>query len=162
MTTWLLILTQFSIVAFAILAGVFLAFSDFIMRALSVTEGSGGAGAMQAINREVFRYLFIPLFLAMVPVSLVLSVGAYLTLERSLPFLAAAGIYLIGAFGVTLICNVPLNNRLAELDVGSAEGMQFWEMDYLPRWTFWNGVRTGACCLASVLLLFGLVRTLAV
>jgi uncharacterized membrane protein len=28
---------------------------------------------------------------------------------------------------------------------------------YLPRWTFWNTVRTLACAVASALLLFGLL-----
>ena len=76
MPLWLSFLAQFSILAYALLGGVFLAFSDFIMRALSVAEGGGGAAAMQAINREVFRFVFIPLFLAMAPISVVLAAGA--------------------------------------------------------------------------------------
>lgn len=51
MPTWLLMLSQFSILALATLGGVFLAFSDFIMRALGVAGGSGGLHVMQAINR---------------------------------------------------------------------------------------------------------------
>ncbi len=53
MTTWMLLLGYFSALAYAVLGGVFLAFSDFIMRALSVTSGTGGVEAMNAINREV-------------------------------------------------------------------------------------------------------------
>lgn len=107
MPVWLLFLTQLSILAFAILGGVFLAFSDFIIRALRGTRGTGGVEAMQSINREVFRYIFIPLFLAMVPISLILVVGAYMTVDAPAPFLLAALIYIPGAFGVTLVCNVP-------------------------------------------------------
>jgi len=58
-------LAQFSILADAILAGVFLAFSDFIMRSLAQTSGTGGIEAMQVINREVFRWVFMALFLGL-------------------------------------------------------------------------------------------------
>ena len=44
METWHLLLTQFAVLAYATLAGVFLAFSDFIMRAL--TRSPGGAELM--------------------------------------------------------------------------------------------------------------------
>ena len=43
----------------ALLAGVFLSFSDFVMRSLAATQPAGGIEAMQQINRKVFRTLFI-------------------------------------------------------------------------------------------------------
>ena len=48
-------LLQFAVLAYALLGGVFLAFSDFIMRSLAHTSGMGGVEVMQVINREVFR-----------------------------------------------------------------------------------------------------------
>ncbi len=153
MPAWMLLLTQFSIIAFAMLGGVFLAFSDFIMRALRATGGAGGPEAMQAINREVLRYVFVPLLLAMAPISLALAIGAATTAAEPALFIGAAAIYLVGAFGVTIARNVPMNNALAALDPGSAEGLDYWRSSYLPRWTFWNSVRTVACLASSVLLL---------
>jgi uncharacterized membrane protein len=67
-------------------------------------------------------------------------------------------IYLIGAFGVTLVCNVPLNETLARMDLTIEDTQRFWTDTYLPRWTFWNSVRTTACTVASALLLLGLLR----
>jgi len=160
MPVWILVLSQFSVVAFALLGGVFLAFSDFIMRSLRLTGGAGGLEAMQVINREVFRYVFMSLFIGMIPVSLVLAVGAYRNLAHSLPFLAAATIYAVGVFGVTAACNVPMNDTLAGLEATSAEGIAYWESTYLPRWTLWNSVRTAACLLASGLLQYGVCRAL--
>jgi len=55
MSSFFFVLTQFAILAYALVGGVFLAFSDFIMRSLSLTSGVGGVEAMQVINREVFR-----------------------------------------------------------------------------------------------------------
>ena len=81
MTTIYLALLQGAILAYALLAGVFLAFSDFIMRALSRTSGIGGPEAMQLINREVFRWIFMTLFMGMAVVSLLLSGLAALSLN---------------------------------------------------------------------------------
>jgi uncharacterized membrane protein len=42
-----------------------------------------------------------------------------------------------------MICNVPLNNRLAAVEPESAEGKVVWT-HYLRVWTAWNHVRTAA------------------
>lgn len=145
MPPWLTLLTQASILGYALLAGVFLAFSDFLMRALA--RSSGGLEAMQSINREVFRYVFMALFLGMAPVSLVLAIagGGLIT---------AAGVtYLVGAFALTVVANVPLNDALARHAPTSPDAMPFWTGTYLPRWTFWNSIRAVACLAAAVMLL---------
>jgi uncharacterized membrane protein len=89
----------------------------------------------------------------MVPVSVLLAIGAWLTVPEPMPFLLAAAVYVVGAFGVTLRCNVPLNEALAALDVNTHDGTRYWLTTYIPNWTFWNGVRTGACLAAAALLL---------
>ncbi|MEM7446557.1 MAG: anthrone oxygenase family protein [Pseudomonadota bacterium] len=156
MPLWLVLLSQFSILAYAALGGVFLAFSDFLMRALRLTSGAGGAEAMQAINREVFRYVFMTLFIGMVPVSLILAVGGILTAADPIPFVVAAALYVIGVFGFTAARNVPMNNALAKLDAASPDGQSYWTGTYLPKWTFWNSVRTVACLAAAIALLYGI------
>ena len=162
MPGWMLWLCQFSIIAYAVLGGVFLAFSDFIMRSLSRAHGNGGVEVMQIINREVFRYIFIPLFLLMAPVSIALGVSAHLFLSSAAAALliAAGGVYLVGAFIVTIAGNVPLNEALAKMDVASPETRAYWAQTYLPRWTFLNSVRTAACAAAAALCLFGLIEAL--
>jgi uncharacterized membrane protein len=69
----LVIMLQFAVLAYALVAGVFLAFSDFIMRSLALTGGVGGVEAMQVINREVFRWVFMTLFLGMAAGSVALA-----------------------------------------------------------------------------------------
>ena len=68
---------------------------------------------------------------------------------------AGALLYLIGSIGVTMVCNVPLNNRLANLAPESAEGATFWTQ-YLSVWTAWNHVRTLACLGSSVCFILGI------
>ena len=151
-------LAHLAVLAYALVAGVFLAFSDFIMRALSLTDGQGGAEAMQAINREVFRWVFMTLFLGLAAVSLALTVYAALHLAGpSAVMIGAAGlVYLVGCFGVTVVFNVPMNEALARMNTAQAATLGYWQDSYVPRWTFWNTVRTGACALSAALLLFGL------
>src|SRR6056297_3047794 len=154
-----LVLMQFAILAYALVGGVFLAFSDFIMRSLALTGGTGGLEAMQVINREVFRWVFMALFLGMAAVSLAIAGygAANLNHPAGALILAASLVYLIGCFGVTVFFNVPMNEALAAMDSAEGATRDYWLQSYVPRWTFWNSVRTGAATLASALLLFGLL-----
>jgi uncharacterized membrane protein len=159
MSPFFLTLLQLSILAYALVAGVFLAFSDFIMRSLALTGGTGGVEAMQVINREVFRWVFMTLFLGMVAVSLVIvGYGAINLAHPSGGLILLAGLlYLIGCFGVTVFFNVPMNEALAGMNLSEDATRAYWTDTYLPRWTFWNTIRTLACGAAAALLLFGLL-----
>lgn len=128
------------------------------MRALSMTGGPGSLTAMQAIKRAVFRWVFMALFLGLAPVSLALIGAAALGFAgpAARPVAAAGGVYLLGCFGVTVVFNVPMNERLAAMDPASATSQIYWTGTYLPRWTWWNTVRTVACALSAALLLIAL------
>lgn len=158
MSPILFVLLQLTVIAIAFVGGVVLAFSDFIMRSLARTNGTGGVGAMQSINREVFRWVFMALFLGLVPVSLLVAgYGGFVIRQNSGLLLTLAGVvYIVGCFGVTALCNVPMNKALAGMDVSAAPTQDYWTTAYLPRWTFWNTVRTAACCVSAFLLLLGM------
>lgn len=159
MSPFFFILMQFAILAYALVGGVFLAFSDFIMRSLSLTGGTGGMEAMQVINREVFRWVFMTLFLGMAAMSLVITIYSATSLSgpgAKLIFLAGV-VYLVGCFSVTVIFNVPMNEVLAGMDPSQDMTRAYWTETYLPRWTFWNSVRTLSCGLSAALMLFGLL-----
>jgi uncharacterized membrane protein len=64
--------------------------------------------------------------------------------------LAGGVLYVVGMFGVTLVCNVPLNNALATVDASGPAGAALWGR-YLKEWTLWNHARTIACTTASAL-----------
>lgn len=114
------------------------------MRALSLTSSQGGVEAMQAINREVFRWVFMTFFLGLAALSPALIVYAVLMLTGPTgTLIAAAGlVYLLGCFGVTVAFNVPMNEALARMDLSQEATRTYWTGTYLPRWTFWNTVRT--------------------
>lgn len=159
MSTAFFFLIQFSILAYALVGGVFLAFSDFIMRSLALTGGHGGVEAMQVINREVFRWVFMTLFLGMAAVSLIVAGYGAFGLSGPAGTLIMLGglVYLVGCFGVTVFFNVPMNETLAGMEMSLETTHDYWSQTYVPRWTFWNSVRTFACVVSAALLLFGLV-----
>ena len=114
---------------------------------------------MQVINREVFRWVVMALFLGMAVLSLALAgFGLFVLAGPAGWLIAAAGlVYLLGCFGVTALCNVPMNEALAGMETTSPEAREYWVQHYVPRWTFWNTVRTIACAVAALLLVFALL-----
>ncbi|MEP4196829.1 MAG: anthrone oxygenase family protein [Aliishimia sp.] len=164
MSPFIIFTLQFAIIAYALVSGVFLAFSDFIMRSLAHAGGVGGIDAMQAINREVFRWVFMTLFIGMAPVSLAIAAygGIVVGHGPGTLFVFAGLIYFVGCFGVTVFFNVPMNEALAGLDASSSVAHDYWIETYLPRWTFWNTIRTAASVVSAALLLFGLLWSIQI
>ena len=133
----------FSALSCGLMAGLYFAFSVFIMRALGRIERGAGIAAMNAINVDIQRSAFMPVFLGSTLIAAILVVVASLDLAApyALPALIGGAIYVAGMFGVTMVRNVPLNNALATLDGSDDEGGMLWAR-YLAQWTRWNHVRT--------------------
>jgi uncharacterized membrane protein len=138
-------------------AGVFFAFSAFVMPALARRPVPEAIAAMQAINVVVLRSLFTPVFIgAAVICALVLGLAGWELIagKRSgAVWLGAAGaaVHVIGSFGVTAACNVPRNQRLARVRAGDPGADAVWQ-EYLVAWTRWNHVRTAASLVGAGLL----------
>lgn len=154
--TFLSIALGLAILATALVAGVFLAFSDFVMRSFGRVPPEAGSEVMQVLNREVYRSIFIALLIGMSLYSVVLVAYALLRLEGPAAAWIAAGgaCYLVGTFGVTMICNVPMNRRLDAMDHAAPATHAYWAL-YLKNWTFWNTVRTIAPMLSTISFLIG-------
>ena len=142
----------------AIISGVFLTFSDFVMRSLRATSASTGIVAMQAINQTVYRSLFLALLLGMVPLSLMIAGLAFvLQSDNSTIWLTTGSIiYLFGVFLVTMACNVPMNNKLKAMANDSPAGHSYWPI-YSRNWTHWNHLRTIASAAAAFCFLIGTI-----
>jgi uncharacterized membrane protein len=122
------------------------------MTALARTGLAQGIAAMNAINIEIVRSLFMPFFLGTTLACAALAVLACFRLGEpgAIAMLAGGVIYVLGMFVVTAVFNVPLNDALAAVDPASADGAALWAR-YLKEWTLWNHVRTIASLMASVL-----------
>lgn len=142
----------------ALVAGVFQAFSDFVMRGLLLAAPAGGIESMQHINRTVMRSLFLASFLVLVPLSLAFALYALVRLggPGQALIIAAAVIYLISVFLVTILGNVPMNNHLASLAFGSREAEAYWAT-YGRVWVGWNHARTTGSAATAVCYLLAAI-----
>lgn len=159
MSMWVLLWLQIVVLANGLIAGVFLAFSDFKMRALILTSGVGGAEAMQVINREVFRWVFMVVFTGPAPVSIGIAVYGLVWIGGApgILFGIAGATYLVGCFMVTVVISVPMNEALADMSLSDPATRAYWLDAYVPRWTFWNSVRAMTSAVASVAMMTGLI-----
>ena len=157
--TWLFALTFITALGCALVAGIFLAFSSFVMGALARISPPSGIAAMQAINVVVLNPGFLGLFMGTALACAVLLLCALWRGQAPGALYLGTGslLYLLGTFGVTMAFNVPRNNALARQDPASSEAAGFWR-GYVANWTMWNHVRTLAALLAAVLLAYPLIR----
>lgn len=143
-----------------LMAGVFFAFSTFVMRALASLPAPKGIAAMQAVNVVAVRSPFIVAFMGTAGLSLLLAILAGVRRGEvgATPLLGGCLLFLIGTFLVTVVFNVPMNDALAAVSPDSKEGATLWA-DYLQRWTFWNHVRTVTSLGALGMMVWALVRS---
>jgi len=155
-----IIFTFIAALGSGLIAGLFFAFSNFVMKALASVAPERGMASMQAINRTVLNPVFLGVFLG---TAVICAAAAICVLWRWQPgagwLLVGSVLYLAGVLMVTMVFNVPLNDLLAGADVASAEGVRIWQ-SYLPRWTMWNHVRTVAslAAMASFIMAFCRLR----
>jgi len=78
---------------------------------------------MNAINCDIVRSLFVPLFLGGTLAAAALAVMAILRWGEpgAMVMLAGGVLYAVGMFVVTMVFNVPLNDALAAADPSSPE-----------------------------------------
>jgi len=139
-----------------LVAGVFFAFSSFVMPALKRLEPAQGVAAMQSINVLAVTPAFMTALFG--TAAACLGLAAWTVASSGVPttlVLAGCALYLVGTVGVTIACNVPLNNSLATLHPQSAEAAGLWSR-YLARWTAWNHLRTVAALAAAAALTLAL------
>jgi len=143
-------LKLFPVIGCALVAGIFFAFSTFVMNALARLQPSQGIAAMQSINITVINPLFMTTFLGTAVACLFWAVSTLFKWHQpGAPYLLVGSLlYLIGTLGVTMVCNVPLNDALAVVKPDSTDGASLWTR-YLTDWTFWNHMRTAAALAAA-------------
>ncbi|MFD0682548.1 MULTISPECIES: anthrone oxygenase family protein [unclassified Paenibacillus] len=136
-------LTFFSALGSGLIAGIFFAFSVFVMAALARLPAAQGIAAMQSINVVILNTVFIVVFIGTALACAVLAITSFFRWGEagSIYLLAGSLIYLIGSFLVTLVFNVPLNDALAAVDPISTKGADVWTQ-YNVSWVAWNHVRT--------------------
>lgn len=145
------------IIGTGINAGLFFAFSTFIMTALSNIHAEKAISAMQAINIYVLNPSFALVFggTAFLCIMMIVIELFHWNGLSSLLILLGGILFLIGTVSVTILFNVPLNDILAKVQTDTSQASIVWS-NYLKQWTNWNHVRTIAALFSMVCFIFGL------
>jgi uncharacterized membrane protein len=151
-------LTFAAAVGCGLVAGIFFAFSSFVMAGLGRLPSEHGIAVMNSINVTVINPSFFLAFFGTGLACVALAIGSIFWWDQvsGKLLLAAGAIYLVGCIGVTMAFNVPLNNALAAVAPGTPEAAALWP-HYLDRWTAWNTVRTAAPLASAALFTAALI-----
>jgi uncharacterized membrane protein len=153
------LLTFVAALGSGLVAGIFFAFSNFVMKALTRVPPTEGIAAMQSINVVVLNRWFFAVFFGTAVCCLVLAITSFIGWQKPGAgyLLLGSLLYLIGTILVTIVCNVPLNDALAAVNPSSADAGRVWT-NYLKSWTAWNHVRTGVALAAAASFSVALCR----
>lgn len=151
--SWLPTVVVVAAVGAGLMAGVYFAFSAFVMRSFDKLGAMQAADAMNAINEVILRSWFMVAFFGSTLLYGILCTIALLdsSINGRWLLLAAGLIYIFGMFVCTVLFNVPLNNQLR--DAGSDTKAGIWNL-YYKQWTRWNHLRGVASLIALVLSLY--------
>lgn len=147
------ILFYIAAIGFGLMAGIYFAFSAFIMNALAEISKPAAMKAMQSINEVILRSPFMVLFFGTSMISVVLIVVALMDLNSAgnVFVLFSGSIYFLGMFLCTVFFNVPLNEKLKAAQPDTQNGQNVWEL-YLRVWTRWNHIRTISCLVSAAIM----------
>jgi uncharacterized membrane protein len=140
-----------------LMAGVFFAFSAFVMNALARLQPTQGITAMQSINITAINPLFMTVLFGTAAACILLAIFSLLMWHQpgATYLLVGSLLYLVGTIGVTILFNVPLNEALAGVEPSSTDGAKLW-VTYLANWTIWNHIRAAATLVAAALFIIAL------
>ena len=146
-------------IACAAMGGVFFAFSSFVMQGLKALPSAHGITAMQSINVTAVTPIFMTALFGTAAACLALLVSATIEWRDTVSGYLIAGSlsYLVGAIGVTVAFNVPLNNALAAVEPSSGDAAWLWTK-YVRSWAAWNHVRTVSGLTAAALLMWAVAK----
>jgi uncharacterized membrane protein len=147
--------TFIAVLGAGIVGGVFYAFSSFVMPGLQRLPAAQGVAAMHEINVTAEHPAFMMAFMGTTILALYLGVRGILDWgDREATLLVAgSALYLAGAFLLTVVHNVPLNNELADVQPHAADAATRWH-EYLGQWNWANHVR-GAASIAAAAAYLG-------
>lgn len=137
-----------SILLCSLVAGLVFAFAIVIMpgiRSLEDREFLRAFVVMDRViqdNHPIFILVWLGSAVAVITLA-ILSIWQLDGVNRLLAIVFSA-IYLLGVQLPTIVINIPLNNRLQSLDLGSMTEAELAtaRKEFEPRWIYWNSTRT--------------------
>lgn len=154
------ILSIVTIILMGTMAGFFFAFSNTVMPGFDISDPISAIEGMQGTNLVVRNPVFFVTFFLTPVVALIAAATAWFAKRKQAAVLlgVSAALYFCGAFLVTVIHHIPLNEALAVIDARALEGTaaEVWAT-YSENWTPMNTLRAVACMIALVPLVYAVV-----
>jgi uncharacterized membrane protein len=139
----------------ALVTGLYFGYSVSVNWGLHRLNDSEYVKAMQSINTAIQNPIF---FVSFIGPLLLLPLATFLQRDtNSIQFallLASSVLYIAGSFGLTMVGNVPLNQRLARFDAAKASDNEIAEarVEFERPWNRMHTIRTLASITATVLI----------
>ena len=152
-----------SVLCGGLMAGLLFGYSCSVNIGLKSLENNEYLKAMQSINSAIQNPYFLTVFLSLL---LILPVTSFLQYKEmanaSFYFiLTATVIYFVGVFGVTMFCNVPLNEQLAKFDISTATTNEIATMrqSFEKPWNSYHSIRTIASVISFGLTIISILKS---
>ena len=159
MQQFILIVTATSI---GLIAGLFYGYSCSVNNGLGKLSDEGYLTAMQSINREILNTVFFSSFIGTL---LLLPISTWFEYKSGISgtfylLLAATLLYAIGAFGVTMLGNVPLNEALNKFNIPAATADQLAKQRAMfeGTWNRLHSIRTFASVASFILTIIACIK----
>jgi uncharacterized membrane protein len=139
----------------ALVSGLYFGYSVSVNGGLHRLNDSEYVKAMQSINAVIQNPIFFVSFIGPLPL---LPLATYLQGDaNSMQFallLASSVLYIAGSFGLTMVGNVPLNQRLAKFDMTKASGNEiaYARAEFEKPWNRLHTIRTIASIAATAMI----------
>jgi uncharacterized membrane protein len=151
-----------AVVLAGLAAGLFYSWDCAIVGGLGNLPDEQYLAAFQSINRVILNPCF---FMSFIGSLILLPIAAWMTYKTGTTtafyfMLAAAILYAVGVFGVTIGGNVPLNDMVDKFDIANAssEAIKAMRLKFETNWNSLQHVRTYASILAFIAAVISLIR----
>lgn len=141
----------------AMLVGLFYGWSVSVIPGMAKLNNTEYLSAMQAMNRAILNPLFFITFIGSV---ILLPLAAYLNYSQPVSprfwlIVAAAILYIVGTFGITMAKNVPLNEMLDKFNLLTAtdEAKAMQRAIFEQPWNRLHSIRTVIGVLATICMI---------
>ncbi|WEG10276.1 DUF1772 domain-containing protein [Microbacterium horticulturae] len=151
---WFTILVWVTAALTMVNAGIYLAFSTFVLPALRTLPAGDAVRAMQRINEKAPRSAFMVPFIGSALGAAAVIVAAFVIRAEGFWWLIGGAVAALVAFFLTAAVNVPLNNTLAAATDANAKAG--WARFDRP-WAASNHLRAAISIVSSALLSIGAV-----
>ena len=139
-----------SVLLFGLMSGTYFAFSIVVMPALKQLPANAATDVMKQINSDILKSMFMLVFWLSTFIALL-----FIFIPVHWAMVLSGAIYVVGMFGITAVCNVPLNKTLATATAETSD--KVWA-SYMKYWTGWNHVRTICSFCALALSVYTLIQ----